>query len=251
VVSDVFIWMPRVAICEYVGMNPTQGHPREPWKAFEVRQRKLDSKREAVLKTAAHLFLEQGYRRTSLSELATRLKITKPALYYYFRNKEEILVECYQAGIARIEDSLDRALVVHGTGLDKTRAYIEAYARAIVSEDFGRCVAMLDDSELSAAARREVRNLKRHIDRSLRGYIEEGIADASISPCNAKLAAFALAGAINWIGSWYSPEGELTPEQIASQFAALLSDGLRIRTNDARGNATRKYRSTKPISAVQ
>jgi AcrR family transcriptional regulator len=127
-------------------MNPTQGYPREPWKAFEVRQRKLDSKREAVLKTAAHLFLEQGYRRTSLSELATRLKITKPALYYYFRNKEEILVECYKTGISKIEYVLDRALAVTGTGLDKTRACVEAYAAVIVSEDFGRCVAMLDDS---------------------------------------------------------------------------------------------------------
>jgi AcrR family transcriptional regulator len=57
---------------------------REPWKAFQVRQRNLDEKRDAVLQTAAHLFLEQGYRRTSMGELAKRLKITKPALYHYF-----------------------------------------------------------------------------------------------------------------------------------------------------------------------
>ena len=41
-----------------------------------------------MLQTAAHMFLEQGYRRTSMSDLAKRLQITKPALYYYFRNKE-------------------------------------------------------------------------------------------------------------------------------------------------------------------
>jgi AcrR family transcriptional regulator len=232
-------------------MNSTQSHPREPWKAFEVRQRKLDSKREAVLKTAAHLFLEQGYRRTSLSELAKRLKITKPALYYYFRNKEEILVECYKSGTSKIEDSLDRALAVRGSGLDKTRAYVEAYARVIVSEDFGRCVAMLDDGELSAAARREVRNLKRHIDTSLRSHIEEGIADGSIAPCNSKLAAFALAGAINWIGSWYSPEGELGPEEIARQFATLLSDGLRNRSHNSHITPTRKAKSSKAMSVLQ
>lgn len=196
-----------------------------PWKSFRVRQRDGDAKREAVLETAAHLFLERGYRSTSLRELASLLKITKPALYYYFQNKEQILVECYRAGIASIEGLLDEA-ETEGNGLQRVEAYLRVYATAIVSHDFGRCVAMLDDSELSATARREVRVLKRRIDASIRGYIEEGINDGSIGDCNPKLAAFAAAGAINWIGTWYRPEGGLTPEAIAAGFAELLTRGL-------------------------
>jgi hypothetical protein len=42
-----------------------------------------------------------------------------------------------------------------------------------------------------------------------------------------KLASFALAGAVNWIGTWYRPEGELRAEEIATQFADLLTQGLR------------------------
>src|ERR1700739_1636802 len=94
-----------------------------PWKAFRVRQRDGDAKREAILETAAHLFLEQGYRSTSLRELASLLKITKPALYYYFQNKEQILVECYRAGIASIEGLLEEAKLDHGTGLERVEAY--------------------------------------------------------------------------------------------------------------------------------
>src|ERR1700677_5399114 len=116
---------------------------REPWKAFQARQRSMVVKREAVLRTAAHLFLEHGYQKSSMSMLAAQLKITKPALYYYFRNKEEILVECYRAGITLIETLLDKALVSRGTGLDKVKAYIEAYAKSVLLYDFGRCVAML------------------------------------------------------------------------------------------------------------
>lgn len=204
-------------------------HVAEPWKSFQARQRNLDSKREAVLLTAAHLFLESGFRRTSMSQLANRLDITKPALYYYFRNKEEILIECYQAGILVIEDLLDKAVVSHGNGLSKVKAYIKAYATAIVTHDFGRCVATLDDSELSAKARREVRTLKRRIDAAIREYVEQGIADGSIAPCNPKLASFAMAGAINWIGVWYRPDGELSAEDVAAAFATLLTDGLRSR----------------------
>lgn len=221
-------------------MTEGPNRPREPWKAFQVRQRNLDTKRDAVLQTAAHLFLENGYRRTSMSELGIRLKITKPALYYYFRNKEEILIECYRAGISAIEGLLDKAAVSHGKGLDKVRAYIEAYAKAVVTFDFGRCVAMLDDAELSPKSRREVRELKRRIDLAIRGYVEEGIADGSVIPCNAKLASFALAGAVNWIGTWYRPEGALSAEEIASEFANLLTNGLRRSAAEAPGPRVRK-----------
>ena len=161
-----------------------------------------------------------------MSLLATQLKITKPALYYYFRNKEEILVECYRAGIAYIENLLKETSENQGTGLHKLSMYVETYAEALVSYDFGRCVAMLDESELSPATRREVRSMKRRMDLTLRGYVEEGIADGSIAPCNPKLVSFAIAGAINWIGTWYRPDGELTPKEIASEYARILTSGL-------------------------
>lgn len=199
----------------------------EPWKAFRVReQRSLGVKRDAVLQTAAQLYLEMGYRKTSMSLLAARLGITKPALYYYFRNKEELLVECYRAGIESIEGALKGAIDYQGNGLQKVESYIRSYATAIVTFDFGRCVATLDDSELSDQARRQVRNLKRRIDAAVRGYIEEGIADGSIANCNSKMASFAIAGAINWIGTWYRPNGGLGDNEIVSEFTRLLTAGL-------------------------
>jgi len=211
----------------------------EPWKAFRVReQRSLEVKRDAVLQTAAQLYLEMGYRKTSMSLLAARLKITKPALYYYFRNKEELLVECYRAGIESIEGALKGAIDYQGNGLQKVESYIRSYATAIVTFDFGRCVATLDDSELSAQSRRQVRDLKRRIDAAVRGYIEEGIADGSIANCNSKMASFAIAGAINWIGTWYRPNGSLREEEIVSEFTRLLTAGLH--RSDTAGEAAPK-----------
>jgi AcrR family transcriptional regulator len=236
---------PRMARTEM----PTATH--RPWKSFRVRQRDGDAKREAVLETAAHLFLERGYRSTSLRELAALLKITKPALYYYFQNKEQILVECYRAGIASIEGLLEEAELDHGTGLQRVEAYLRVYTTAIVSHDFGRCVAMLDDSELSPSARREVRALKRRIDGSIRGYIEEGIEDGSINHCNPKLAAFAAAGAINWIGTWYRPEGGLSRESIATGFAELLTRGLARRNRVAGRHGARRTEVRKTPTPKQ
>src|SRR3984885_15766622 len=93
---------------------------------------------------------------------------------------------------------------------------------------------MLHENELSSEIRKLVRALKRRIDASIRAYIEEGIADGSIAPCDPKLASFAMSGAINWIGTWYKPAGPLTGEEIASHFTALLTEGLRTRSSSQR-----------------
>ncbi len=177
-----------------------------------------------MLHTAARLFLDHGYQKTSMSMLATRLQVTKPALYYYFRNKEEILVECYRAGIANIESHLDTSS--HGTGLYRLRLYVHSYVTAILTHYFGRCVAMLDDSELSPEGRRGVRDLKRRMDSAIRNLVVEGIADGSIAPCNPKLVSFAVAGAINWVGTWYKPGGDLKAADIAKEFTQILTGGL-------------------------
>jgi AcrR family transcriptional regulator len=196
-----------------------------PTRAFADRRRDPETKREAVLQTAAQLFLEKSYSRTSMNDVAVRLHITKPALYHYFRNKEEILIECYRLGASLIEDLFGEVAAHYGSGLEKVEAFIRSYAN-LMTVNFGRCVMRLDEGDLSPAAFADVRSYKRKIDRRLRSFIQEGIADGSVAPCDPKLAAFAIAGALNWICVWYEPRGPLSPEEIAAQFVRTLTRGL-------------------------
>jgi AcrR family transcriptional regulator len=198
------------------------------WKAFADRRRDPETKREAVLQTAAHLFLEKSYSRTSMNDVALRLNITKPALYHYFANKEEILLECYRLGSAMIEEILNGIASQGGTGIEKVEAFIYSYAN-VMTVNFGRCVMRMDEGDLSSAAFAEVREYKRKIDRRLRTFIEDGIADGSITPCDPKIAAFSIAGAVNWICIWYQPDGPLSAKEIATQFTRTLTRGLASR----------------------
>jgi AcrR family transcriptional regulator len=196
-----------------------------PRKAFADRRRDPATKREAVLKTAAALFLETSYARTSMNDVAERLNITKPALYHYFDNKEDILLECYRLGVGLIEGILTEIADHCGNGLQKVESFIRSYAM-VMTVNFGRCVMRLDEGDLTSQARAEVRSYKRKIDRRLRGFIQEGIEDGSIAPCDTKIAAFAIAGAMNWVCMWYEPDGALPPEEIAAQFSHTLTRGL-------------------------
>jgi AcrR family transcriptional regulator len=204
-----------------------------PRKVFASRRRDPATKREAVLKTAAQLFLEKSYGRTSMNDVADRLNITKPALYHYFNNKEDILLECYRLGVGLIEETLNEIADHGGNGLQKVEAFIQSYA-TVMTVNFGRCVMRLDEGDLTSEARAEVRTYKRKIDRRLRSFLQEGIDDGSIAPCDTKIAAFAIAGALNWICMWYEPDGALSPEEIAAQFALTLTQGLAAQKRSTR-----------------
>jgi AcrR family transcriptional regulator len=199
-------------------------------QAFVDRRRDPDSKKDAVLQVAVRLFLERGFWRTSLTDVAETLNVTKPALYHYFRNKEEIYLECYRRGISLVEANLTKLRACAGDGLEKVVGFIYSYAM-VITGDFGRCVVRQDDRELSPKARAEVRCYKRNIDRHLRRFIEEGIRDGSIRECDVKLTAFSIAGAVNSLALWFEPDGNSTAQQIAAAFTQTLTEGFAKRRN--------------------
>ena len=70
-----------------------------PWAPAAQRGQQRQIKRDAVLATAAQLFNERGFHATSLDDIAARLNVSKPTLYYYVKNKDEILIECVRNGL--------------------------------------------------------------------------------------------------------------------------------------------------------
>ena len=211
---------------------------------FESRRRARDEKREAVLRTAVQLFLEQGYHGTTLNDVAERLNITKPALYNYFRGKDEILYECWAIGHERVDDCIDEIDAGGGTGLAKLRTLIVRYAE-VMTTDYGKSLVRFDVRDLSEDNRKLVQTSKRKIDRAFRTYIRDGIADGSIRPCDVKLSAFAIAGSLNWIGHWYQPGGALPAQDIAAEFAVRLTEGLAAK--QLRGKAGRPPARVKRV----
>lgn len=199
-----------------------------PWQPFESRRRARDEKREAVLRTAVALFLEQGYHRATLNGVAERLNITKPALYNYFRSKDEILFACWALGQERVEEVITAINAEGGSGIVRLRKLVHAYA-ALMATDFGASLVRFDPRDLIEKNATVVRASKRKIDRTFRDYITAGIADGSIRRCDAKLSAFAIAGALNWVGHWYRADGRLSPEAIADDFAMRLTEPLATR----------------------
>ena len=200
------------------------------------REKERQTKRDAVLRMAAQSFNEKGFHATSLDDVAARLNVTKPTLYYYFKNKEEILFECVRIGLQMIDEAAENVARRGGTGVEQLFAVMHKYAE-IVTMDFGMCLIRVGEDPLQPAARRKLRQLKARIDRRFRSLIERGIAEGDLAPCDAKIAAFTVAGALSWIARWYRADGPLPPNDIAEQCISILVEGLVRRAEPLSGRA--------------
>ena len=196
-----------------------------PWAAPQDREQQREAKRNAVLTTAAELFNERGFPATSLDDIAARLHVTKPTLYYYVKNKDEILLECVRKGLHMTLDGIEASRNAGGNALDQLRACMQVYA-GIVVQPFGMCLIRVGDEQVPAESRKELRRMKSAIDQEFRKLVALGIEQGLLRPCDPKMAAFVIAGALSWIGRWYQEGGEYTPAQIAEQCIAQLLSGV-------------------------
>ncbi|HTC45114.1 MAG TPA: TetR/AcrR family transcriptional regulator [Steroidobacteraceae bacterium] len=197
-----------------------------PWSPSRAKTRQL--KREAVILAAARAFREHGYHNTSLEDVASALNVTKPTIYYYVANKEEILFECFRAGLDQIKSVFGDLDASKHTAREKLRVLIRHYGAAIAGE-FGWCMVRAEDQDLSPAMSARVKALKSEIDQRIRGLIKEGIKDGSVGNCDPKMTAFAIAGALNWISHWYHKDASLSPAEVGEAFALVFDHTLKPR----------------------
>jgi len=195
------------------------------WPSVEDRERERREKREAVLHAAVRSFNEKGFHATSLDDVANALNVTKPTIYHYFANKDEILFECVRRGLDSIRHAAEAVESEGGGGLERLRRLMRDYA-IIMTRDFGMCVTRTADHELSGDSRAKFRALKREIDQTVRRVVEQGMADGSIAGGDPRLVTFTLTGALNWIAHWYDPRGALGAEDVADAAVATLVGGL-------------------------
>jgi AcrR family transcriptional regulator len=212
-------------ISSSMSVNHGTARTPSPWRSRRKARSDRGLKRDAVIRAAARAFNARGYHNTSLDDIAATLEVTKPTLYYYVENKEQLLFECFCAGLEPVRAAFRDASASELSARARLHAVLLRYAQAIASE-FGWCMVRAEDQDLSDDMRAHVKSLKSEIDQGIRRLLREGIADGSIAECDPKMTAFALAGALNWIAHWYRDNQPQSAAQVAAAFVALFENGL-------------------------
>ncbi len=197
-------------------------------KAPFDRDRQYQAKRRAVILSAASAFRRRGYHNTSMVDIAKTLGLTKAALYYYVRNKEEILFESHIMAY----DSMDEVLKTKKANNQSSLDYLEEVFREFVGLLTQSGVSLLTDVDsLSGNWQAEVLARRNKIERRVVKIVKDGQADGSIRSGDARLHVFFFMGALNWLNAWFDGEGRLKGEDIADQFVVQLRNGI-IRNED-------------------
>ena len=187
----------------------------EPTAAMAATDRRIE-----ILKSAAAAFRRRGYHGASVDEIASALAMTKGNLYYYFRNKEDILYACH-------EYSLDILLLLMREVQDepiaadeKLRKLILAFVHLILDELQGTALT-LDPEALSPPLFAKVIAKRDEFDRGMRAIIQQGMDDGLFAKGDPKMMEFAIMGAVNWISKWFDPSGPMTSQQIGECLRGL------------------------------
>jgi AcrR family transcriptional regulator len=196
------------------------------WAGEVFLDEEQEGKKQAILRAAARLFRERGFEQTRLTDIADALNITKPALYYYVGNKEEILITIQRMGLEQMLEGFDELVAGNRTGAELIAILLTRYGEWATTE-FGVCVVRLFNVKVSAKNARELHSARGVLERKVRALFERGMADGSIKPCNASLAATALFGSLNWMAFWYDRSRARHPAaEVSARFIEYFMSGL-------------------------
>ncbi|NOR37774.1 MAG: TetR family transcriptional regulator [Woeseiaceae bacterium] len=185
---------------------------------------RFSQQRDRVLKAAAHCFNRKGYSGASLKDVANMLGLTDPALYYYVKNKEELVYLCYVRAADVGREAMQRAVAEGGTGLEQARRYLRFHIEIMVGER-GPIAIMSEIPSLKPEHRDEVLELSRQHSKNFEDILEAGIADGSIEACDVRMTGNAIMGSINWIPKWFHG-GEAAADNVIAGFPDVLTRGL-------------------------
>lgn len=190
-----------------------------PALAFD-KNAQHERKRQELLDEAALLFNRKGYSGTTLEELAGKLGLTKAALYYYVKGKEDLGYRSYVRTLESQRGYIDAADRDGADGLDAVARYIRYSCNSA-----NRPAAIPTEvAALNPDHRRTLEGIIRDNTHALRRLIERGQNDGSIQPTHPAIAAMAIVGALSWIPQWYARNDAFTPDVRLEAIGAGLAD---------------------------
>jgi AcrR family transcriptional regulator len=182
---------------------------------------------------ATRLFARHGFEGTSVQDIVDAAGVTKGAMYHYYGSKDDLLYEVYHQLLSMQTAHLEAIAAGPGTAEERLRA---AASDVVITscenlDDmivFFRSLHMLPDDKQT-----QVRSERRLYQEKFKALVDEGVAAGTFrSDISSDVVVHYFLSVVNQLGSWYKPDGTLSPTQVGDLFTELLIGGLATRTAD-------------------
>ena len=189
-----------------------------------------------IFEHAIALFAERGFAGTSLQDIAAATGLTRPALYYYVKSKNDLLGTLVRQATDDMADDLEQLASGPGSNpVSRLRSMVFDSAMRQASDPRRFRLMVRSEAELPEELYAQYHHGRRRILSIYTTLIDEGIMSGHFRPTDSRIAALGIIGMFNWIAWWHHPGDETSSEDIASQLAdtavaGLLQDPARIGT---------------------
>ncbi|HEV8623432.1 MAG TPA: TetR/AcrR family transcriptional regulator [Acidimicrobiia bacterium] len=210
--------------------RPTTGKGEQRGENGGLRRGLVESE---LLEHATRLFAERGFAGTTLQDIADAMGLSRPSLYHYVKNKDELLarlVEDITTDAARQAKALARRTDLDAAG--KLEALVRWNVRRMADKpDRFRLVERSESSLPPALVKAHLEGRRQVLDTFIK-VIREGAETGQFRPVDERTAALAIIGMTNWVAWWYRPGSDHPIQPIED---AITEQALRgILQGDAR-----------------
>ena len=180
-----------------------------------------------VLSNAARLFREKGFERTSLKEIAEACNMLPGSLYYRYNSKEALLVELMRRGVDLVTAEVESAYASSDDPVERLRLCINAHLRTLLVDSDAVYVLLFEWRALGPEAREEIIELRDQYESLWAGILETMIAQGVVRKnVDGRLLRLIGLGALNWVATWFDPNGAQSLDAIGDLIWQIAMDGV-------------------------
>jgi AcrR family transcriptional regulator len=184
------------------------------------------SRKDQIEQTATALFKSRGYTATSMRDLATELGLEAASLYSHIKSKEEILQRICFRMANEFFAGLDQAEQTVGNSREKLEGAIRSHLNVLTRKPEATAVFLNEWRHLSEPFLSDFLKLRTDYENHFRQIIKEGNENGEFTVSDEKMATLMLLSSLNFVHSWYKPEGKMNPELISETLSQMLLNGI-------------------------
>jgi AcrR family transcriptional regulator len=179
-----------------------------------------------------------------MQDVAEAAGMQKASLYHHVGQKEDLLFAIHEQMIDQLTALAVPVVSSSRAPAEKVRDVIKVALEYIALHREGATVFLQDLGAVKGARWNAVIAKRDFFERMVEGVIADAAGTGAFAETRPEIATRAILGMVNWCYTWYRPDGELSPTEVADVLASIAVDGLLARKPT--GNGRRSGVSSRP-----
>lgn len=193
----------------------------------ELKAKKQAYVQDEIIAAAARLFAERGIRAVTIDDIAASLGYTKSVVYYYFKNKNQVLWEIFNR-IHAVWLADMQAIIQKDVPPDqKLTELVRQHALNVMDRTEWTAIYFRDQSELTEEQQVTVSERKRTFDRFFRDTYAAGVSAGMFKDIPPMIVTSGIIGMCNQTHAWFKKDKGLSAAEIADYYTTLILQGCR------------------------